>query len=416
MKVLIVDDRTDNQLLLREQLRPMGVDAVTADSGVRAVREMKTQVFDLVITDLLMPEMDGFQLCYLLKTDPTLKRTPVIIYTANYATKRDEDQAKSLGADDFLTRPMDDEQLASHIETVMDRARAGKVAEPSTKPADGFFREYSTLLIEKLEDQLITAEENARLQVKNAELHRALQERNADLKKANDELVAANQELETFSYSVSHDLRTPVRAIQGLMSILVEQLGPTLTPSAREIVDRINGNAERMTAMINGLLAHSRMRHAADAVGPVDLNTVMASAITGLDYAIKEAHATVRAAGPFPRVLAHEQSLMQIVSNLIDNALKFVTPGVAPEIHISASVEAGRVRLSVRDNGIGVAPEFQHRLFHIFERLNPGAVYPGTGIGLAIVRKGVERMGGKVGIVSAKGKGSTFWIELPIAP
>src|SRR4051812_29617741 len=189
MKVLIVDDRIENQVLLREQLRVLDATAVTADSGVRALREMRLQSFDLVVTDLLMPEMDGFQLCYLLKTDPDRKKTPVVIYTANYATKKDEQQAKDLGADDFITRPIEEEQLAERIRQVMQRAETGQIAEPRSKPQEGFFREYSSLLIEKLEDQLITMEENARLVQKNAELQREVREKSDELRLNYEEVL-----------------------------------------------------------------------------------------------------------------------------------------------------------------------------------------------------------------------------------
>lgn len=412
MKVLIVDDRPDNQLLLREQLRPLDVVPVMADSGVRALRELRTQPFDLVISDLLMPEMDGFQLCYLLKTDPNLKKTPVVIYTANYATKKDEEQAKNLGADDFITRPIDEEELTSRIRDVMKRSHSGKIAEPRTKPEDGFFREYSSLLVEKLEDQLITAEENRRLLAKNAELQREIELANAELKAANDELTSANRDLEAFSYSVSHDLRAPIRAIEGMVNLLIEELGPSLSPDAKHYVARIKYNTSRMDALITGLLAHSRMRNVSGSLTTVDLDAAVSATLTGLDYAIKQAGAKIDVEKPLPPVLAHEQALVQILTNLVDNALKFIAPGVIPHVAIAAKKKDNRVRVEVRDNGIGIPLEYQRRLFHVFERLHTSQQYPGTGLGLAIVRRGVERMGGTVGVESAPGKGSMFWLEL----
>lgn len=415
MKVLIVDDRTENQLLLREQLRVVDAEPVAADSGVRALRELRAQPFDLVITDLLMPEMDGFQLCYLLKTDPQRKNMPVIIYTANYATKRDEEQAKELGADDFITRPIDEEELAARIRSVMDRARAGQIAEPRAKPKEEFFREYSTMLIQKLEDQLITAEDNVRLLERNAELQRELQAKNAELKTANEELVRVNADLEAFSYSVSHDLRAPTRAIEGMLNLLLEEVGGALTPQANQYATRIRYNVGRMNALISGLLAHSRMRDVSASLVPVELCAAVKAAIAGLDYSIRQSGGTVQAEGTMPRVIAHEQALVQVITNLIDNALKFVAPGILPEVVVSARRNGDRVRLSVRDNGIGIPEDKQGRLFAVFERLHPAARYPGTGLGLAIVRRGVERMQGEVGLESAAGRGSTFWIVLRAA-
>lgn len=412
MKILIVDDRAENQLLLKEQLRGLDVETVMADSGVRALRELRAQKFDLVVTDLLMPEMDGFQLCYLLKSDPVLKRTPVVIYTANYATKKDEEQAKNLGADDFLTRPIDEDVLTVRLQRVLQEAHSGRIAEPKGRPEEGFFREYSSLLIEKLEDQLITAEEVAKLHAKNADLQRELQRKNTDLTAANSELVRVNQDLEAYSFSVSHDLRAPVRAIEGLVEALVDELGPLLSPEARRLVDRVQFNVSRMDALITGLLEHYRMRNVGAAMQRVSLSAVVASALSGLDFAIKHAGATVQVEEPLPEVMAHEQALTQIVTNLVENALKFVAEGTAPRIVIAAHQTAGRVRLGIRDNGIGVPPGSEERIFNIFERLHPMESYAGTGLGLAIVRRGIERMGGTVGVESKPGEGSTFWLEL----
>ena len=410
MKVLIVDDRADNRLLLREQLHPLTADTVAADSGVRALRELRAQAFDLVITDLLMPEMDGFQLCYLLKTDTALKRTPVVIYTANYATKRDEDQAKNLGADDFITRPIDDDQLTARIDAVMQRARDGRIAEPSAQPSEsgGFFREYSTLLIEKLEDQLITAEQNAALLKQTAELRFAIERSNAELK-------GANRDLEEYTYSVSHDLRAPVRAIEGMARALAEELGSALTPDTRRLLDRIQFNVTLMHALIDGLLAHARIRGLDRHLDRVELRTAVTAALAGLDFQISETNAAIDVSPALPAVLAHQESLVQVITNLVSNALKFVRPGTAPKIAIRAHAAAGRVQFSVRDHGIGVPAAFHDRLVKIFERVPTAHPYAGTGIGLAIVQKGIERMGGTVGVESVENQGTTFWFELAAA-
>jgi len=415
MKVLIVDDRAENRHLLQEQLRSIEAVAVMAGSGALALREVRSQHFDLVITDLLMPEMDGFQLCYLLKTDPALKAVPVMIYTANYATKHDEDQARDLGADDFLTRPIDEEVLTGRIRQVMHRAEMGDVAEPRAKPHEGFFREYSSFLIEKLEDQLITAEENAQLQTANRQLQGELERRNEELTAANGELVRINGDLEAYCYSVSHDLRGPLRAIRGFTETLREEMDEALTPAARNFFTRIEANADRMNTLITGLLEHHRMRKAGAAMDRVELETTVDTAISNLEDVILAAQGTVKVTRPMPAVVAFGPALVQILINLIDNALKFVGPGIRPKVQISAVRAGENIRLTVQDNGIGIPVGSEQKLFEVFERLHPTQEYPGTGIGLAIVRRGVERMGGSAGIAPNSGSGCSFWIELKAA-
>ena len=238
----------------------------------------------------------------------------------------------------------------------------------------------------------------------NESLELRVEERTAQLEEA-------NKALEAFAYTVSHDLRAPLRGVQGFSEALLEDYGDRLDETGLDYAHRIANAAGRMEGLIQDLLAYSRLSRVQILNQRVELPAAVAEAWEQVRSAIPEAR--LRVEGPLPDVLAHRITLVQVLANLLSNAAKFVPPGVTPEVRVHAVTREGRVRLWVEDNGIGIAPEHQERIFNVFERLHGGETYPGTGIGLAIVRKGMERMGGLAGVDSRPGEGSRFWIELP---
>lgn len=226
-------------------------------------------------------------------------------------------------------------------------------------------------------------------------------------------LTESIEELEGFSYSITHDLRAPLRAMQSFAAILEEEAGPKLGQQERDYLQRIITSSHRMDKLIRDVLAYSRVLRMDLSLEPVDL----AGLIRGIVQSYPNfgpSKADIRLEGEFCPVLANEAALTQSVSNFLTNAIKFVPPGVRPKVTIHSELKGERVRVWFKDNGIGIAPEFQDRIFHLFQRLNRD--YEGTGIGLSIVRKAVERMGGSVGVESEPGKGSHFWFELRCAP
>lgn len=227
------------------------------------------------------------------------------------------------------------------------------------------------------------------------------------------ELEEANAELESFGYSVAHDLRAPLRAMQGFGQALREDYAGRLDDEGQDYLRRIEASAEELDRLIRDLLDYSRLGRLEMRLLPVNLGEVVGEALDVLEEEIREREAVVRVENSLPVVTGHRVVLMQAVGNLISNALKFVPAGTPPLVRVAAEPRDGWVRLWVEDNGIGIAPEHQERIFQVFERLHGPESYPGTGIGLAIVRRGVKRMGGRVGVESARGQGSRFWIELP---
>jgi PAS domain S-box-containing protein len=250
----------------------------------------------------------------------------------------------------------------------------------------------------------ITERKKAELQV-NQELERRVMERTASLRDA------INQ-MEQFSYTVSHDLRAPLRAMQGYSNALIEDFSQEMGDEARGYLHRIEDNATRLEKMISDILTFTRVSRDSPLLTRVSLLKLVQDVIEhypGLK--VPQAEIVVEV-DPSHEVLAHESGLMQALSNLLGNAVKFVERGVIPKIRIRSEVRALDIRLWVEDNGIGIAPEYQHRLFGMFERVLPDEQYEGTGVGLAITRKVIQRMGGQAGMESDGHDGSKFWIQL----
>jgi signal transduction histidine kinase len=218
--------------------------------------------------------------------------------------------------------------------------------------------------------------------------------------------------MSAFSYSIAHDLRAPLRAMSGFAHLLTEEFPQEPGSLGKEYTDRITAGAAQMQAMINDLLEYSRLSRTEVVCVGLDPAPIVEAVIGRLAPEIRDKSAQVVIDRPLPRVLAHDVTLTQVFDNLLSNALKFVAPGVAPQVRVGGEETADGIRLWVEDNGIGISPEHHDRIFGIFERLNSVGDYPGTGIGLAIVKRAVERMRGKTGVEPRPGGGSRFWIHL----
>ena len=219
------------------------------------------------------------------------------------------------------------------------------------------------------------------------------------------------EELEAFSYSVSHDLRAPLRVLDGYARVLVEDYGRTLEPGAKDLLERISGAARRMDRLTQDVLAYTRISREELALEPVDLRLIVAEVIEHYP-SLGAVRDRIQVSPWLGRVVGHGPSLVQCFSNLLENAVKFTRDGEPPWVDVSSEDRGDRVRVIVSDQGIGIDPAHQQRIFGMFERAAAHKKIPGTGIGLAIVKKAVERMGGLVGVDSAPGQGARFWFDL----
>jgi PAS domain S-box-containing protein len=247
------------------------------------------------------------------------------------------------------------------------------------------------------------------LSVLREEVDRRVAERTAQLE-------YANEALESFSRAIAHDLSAPLQTMQSFAQILLKDHADSLNVTEQTYLQRIDNTAQRAEQFIRDLLVYSRLDRASLPLQPINLSLVVAQVLAGLEEPLRHQQAEVTVNEPLAIVLGHPTALYQILYNLVTNAIKFVASDVQPQIWISTEVvdPDRKVRLIVQDNGIGIAPDRQALVFQIFERLYPAEVYPGNGIGLAIVQRAVERMGGQVGLDSQPGVGSRFWVELSV--
>ena len=221
------------------------------------------------------------------------------------------------------------------------------------------------------------------------------------------------KQMESFCYSIAHDLRAPLRAMQGFTTALVEDYTGAFDPTGREYADRIVTSAQRMERLIQDLLNYRRLSHINITFEAVNLENAVDATLDELAPDIQRQNAVVTVHRPLPFVRANQLMIEDILRNLVSNALKFVAAGVTPRVEIWSTTTQGGIRVYVKDNGIGIEPEYHERIFRVFEKLHGSATEQATGIGLALVRKSIERLGGHVGVESNTGKGSCFWFELP---
>jgi len=221
-------------------------------------------------------------------------------------------------------------------------------------------------------------------------------------------------DLEAFSYTIAHDLRAPLRAIHRFSDLLLEDYAERLDDEGRDYLTRLAGGAARMDRLIADLLDFSRVARARSEPRPVNLDEIMEDVRDSLAPEILEKKAKLVVLNGIPHLRADKVLLTQVLRNLVGNAIKFVSAGTIPEVKVSAEARAPYVRLLIQDNGIGISPEHHQRIFQLFERLHGTDAYPGTGVGLAIVKKAAERMNGRVGLESQIGRGSRFWVDVPV--
>ena len=407
MKLLIVDDISINRRLLRAQLELSGHVVFDAGNGLEALQFLESEPVDGVISDILMPEMDGFRLCLELRKDPRHAAIPFLLYTSTYNSPSDRRLAEKVGADGYLLKPSPVDEIIAALAVAATKKR---LPTEGLLPDDNeVLKQYNEALVRKLEDkntELTQAIEH--LNDLNEHLERCVEERT-------QQLEAANRELEAFSYSVAHDLRSPLSAISGFMRLLQNAMEKDLSEQGRHYLEVIAANIRRMTVLIDDLLSLAQMERLELTRELVDLNDVVRACIAEIreEYAGREVEVEV---GDLPSCVGDAVLLHQAMSNLIGNAFKYT--GKVADARVQIGVEQGKEGgvIFVRDNGAGFDMRYADQLFAAFRRLHSRNEFEGTGVGLAIVERIVRRHGGRIWASAEPGKGATFYLTLGTDP
>ncbi|KAF3885115.1 MULTISPECIES: sensor histidine kinase [Nostocales] len=376
--ILIVDDEQHNLRILSSTLTQQGYEVQCAKNGELALLTARETLPDLILLDIIMPDMDGYKVCQHLKADAATRDIPVIFLSAFNETLN-KIKAFDVGGADYITKPF-------HVEEVLVRVK-------------------NQLEIRLLQKKLI--EKNALLQTENYER----QEAQRKLEQITAELKRSNQELEQFAYVAAHDLQEPLRAITSYTQILALEYQDQLDETAIEYVNFIVDGTIRMQQLIQDLLAYSRVGTRGKAFVLTDSNVVLNQALKNLQVAIAEKHAIITY-DHLPIILGDKIQLIQLFQNLISNAIKFHREEF-PQVHISAHLKDREWLFSVKDNGIGIKQTYLDRIFEIFKRLHSRQEFPGTGIGLAICKKIVNFHHGRIWAESELGVGTTFYFTFP---
>jgi len=402
MKVLVVDDSRNDRKIIRYNLEWHGCQVLEASNGRQGLELAAQEKPDLIISDCLMPIMDGFHFLHELKKLTELKSIPFFFYSAVYTGNKEAELALSLGARAFLEKPKEPDELWEAVGRIMAAQAAGEGETVSGAwREEEFLRNYSQMVAGKLEEKVRELSEvNESLLRLNSELERRVMERTAQLE-------AANQELEMFSYSVSHDMRAPLRHLEGFSQALAEEYAAKLNTTGKEYLERIKKSSRRMLEMIDAILELSRFARGKVLRESVDLSALAREVAEGLAKSQPDRAVSFSIADGLT-VRADAQLLRVVLENLIGNAWRFSAPNAEARIEFYSTEWDGRLAFAVRDNGVGFDMAFADKLFAPFQKLHKNGEYNGRGVGLAIARRIITRHGGKIRAEAVPGKGATF--------
>jgi signal transduction histidine kinase len=375
VKILLVDDRQEDLLALEVVLSNENYEFYKGNSGRDALRILlKEQDFAIILIDIQMPLMDGFETATLIRENEKLKNIPIIFLTANNDSQDNIFKGYQKGAVDYLIKPVVPEILTAKVSVFVDLYKKNRELIAQKQSLTGLYRE---------------------------------------LAQRSEELARSNKELEKFAYVASHDMQEPIRTMVSFIQLLELKIKNNPDEETKQYMDFVVSASHRMRDLITGLLQYARINREEKPFEEVDCKDVVNEVIENLHSRILEEKVIIEA-DSLPVITADYVQIVQLFQNLIVNAIKFRSKN-SPVIKISSRKADGSYLFSIEDNGIGIEQKHADRIFEIFQRLHPLGEYDGTGIGLAICKKIVERFKGKIWMESVKEKGTTFYFTIPLS-
>ncbi len=363
--ILIADDVPANLFAMRRVLADVDCEIHEACSGEDVLAQTLRHTFAVILLDVQMPGMDGFETASLLRGVAETARTPIIFVTAFDASGESVSRGYDIGAVDYMIKPFDPHVLRCKVEVFLELDRQR--------------RELDVM---------------------------------DELRRSQAQLMQANGDLEQVVNTISHDLREPLRSVTSHLQLVQKRFGAKLGEDGARWVEYAVSGAKRMHALIGDLQLYSCAGGVSSADDFADSEQVLNEVLVDLRASIEE-HGAVIERGPLPPVSVHRSELCQVLQNLLANAMHYRSDE-PPHVVVEARVDGEQVVFSIRDNGQGIEERHFGKVFEIFQRLNPDQT-AGTGVGLAIVKRSIERRGGRIWVESRIGEGSTFWFTMPRA-
>jgi two-component system NtrC family sensor kinase len=400
-RVLAIDDSPTFLYLLAAELRQEHYIVETAESPLKGLELVRKTSFDCVLIDYEMPGLDGTEVCRRIRE---MGRDPdhelVLIMLTSHEDKEHMTRGFEAGADDYIAKSGDMSVTKARIRALLRRK---------------FLLEENQHILNELREkelQAIRAQADKQSAELRALMADQLAEANRELERANRNLDLANQELEQFAYAAAHDLQEPLRMVGIYSQLLQARYSGVLDDAANQYIEFCIDGAKRMDHLIQDLLVYASATHTAeDCTQPVDFNICLNNALANLQGAIKDSKAEILS-DTLPALCVEEIRVQQLLQNLVSNAVKYRRPNATPQVRITAERRASEWLFAVRDNGIGIEPSQQARIFRAFKRLH-NSEYSGTGLGLAICQRIVQHYDGRIWVESELDGGSSFFFTLP---
>ena len=415
VNILLVDDREDKRMAMETVVAELGQNIVMASSGKEALRCVLQHEFAVILLDVNMPGMDGFETAFLIRQRRNSEHTPIIFITGVSDTETHVSRGYSLGAVDYITTPVLPEVLRTKVWVFVELY---KKTERIKKQAERLRIAHDDLdaRVKARTNELAAANNSLKAEVAERQAaEAAVRQLNADLERRvlerTSALSASNADLEAFTYSVAHDLQAPLRHVQSYAEMLLMDYSTQIPEDAHHYLKRIAVQGKNMSRMLEDLLKLSLIGRQDLSLQKTELNEVVDEVLTGIKQEINGRQIEWRV-GDLPLVSCDPGLIRLVFVNLFSNAVKYTRPRERAVVEVGQTLRGGETSIFVRDNGVGFAMEHAGKLFGVFQRLHRASEFEGNGVGLATVSRIVRKHGGRIWAEAAEDKGASFYFTL----